>query len=576
MIEDYEKLDTEAKPRSASRKFLIAIAKLSLVGVIFFTCQQTRAIQLTSTTLTPQCPLAPYVRPDSYAVDNSTLVKIMHDETFRNQSAAKLSGAVRVKTVVNDDSPTPEEDPEFWSQRFGLFHEYLEKTFPEVWKFCKVEKVNKWGLVITWEGSESSLKPVMLTAHQDTTPIQDATRDQWSYPPFEGAYDGDLLYGRGSADCKNLLVGLLETAEELYSSGFKPRRSIIFAFGFDEEIGGHYGANPIGAFLTERYGKNGLYAVVDEGGQSLIKEGGVALALIGTAEKGMLNFYAGINAPGGHSSVPPDHTSIGMISELITRFENDPFKPVFTPRNPTFYEYQCLAEHSNSLPSDIKHAILNAGDESSASYRVADYIYNSDLGSRYLVTTSQAVDVINGGGKSNALPEYVEVVVNHRIAVESTVKSVFDRDLNHVKAVAEMFDLGIVLDGVEIKKKTAKGYFTVRLAWELEPAPFTPIYDAHWDIFVGTVRHVYEEVCKGTMKDFEGMTVVPAPGMATGNTDTQHYWNLTEHIYRYRPGLTTSVEAHAHGTDEHIPFNSHLQIIAFYYEYLQAIDSLEV
>lgn len=61
-------------------------------------------------------------------------------------------------------------------------------------------------------------------------------------------------------------------------------------------------------------------------------------------------------------------------------------------------------------------------------------------------------------------------------------------------------------------------------------------------------------------------------GIATGNTDTLHYWDLTKHIYRYRAGLTPTVEAHAHGVDEHIPFDSHLQIIAFYYEYLQIID----
>jgi len=34
-----------------------------------------------------------------------------------------------------------------------------------------------------------------------------------------------------------------------------------------------------------------------------------------------------------------------------------------------------------------------------------------------LVTTTQAIDLIEGGVKSNALPELVWAVVNHRISV---------------------------------------------------------------------------------------------------------------------------------------------------------------
>lgn len=47
----------------------------------------------------------------------------------------------------------------------------------------------------------------------------------------------------------------------------------------------------------------------------------------------------------------------------------------------------------------------------------------ADLGpaERYLVTTSQAVDLIGGGVKVNALPETSYFVVNYRVSVDSTV-----------------------------------------------------------------------------------------------------------------------------------------------------------
>lgn len=522
----------------------------------------------------PKCPVADILRPASYSQFNQTLHRIVHSPEFREQSARKLSDAVKVDTSTDDNAPGVEEDEEYWRSRFEPFHAYLESTFPRLWEFADVEKVNTWGLVITWKGSDDALKPIVLTAHQDVVPIQQASLGEWEHPPFEGIFDGDKLFGRGLADCKNLLVGLLETAEELEAAGFEPKRTIVFAFGFDEEIGGGRGAYHIGKHLLNRYGPDGAYAVIDEGGQSLVLHGDVALALIGTSEKGLSNVYVGLSTPGGHSSVPPDHTSIGIVSDLVTRFERQPFHPVFTPRNPTFFQWQCVAEHLNTLLAEIRNDILHSDSDKCASQNVAKWIYNSDLTDRYLVTTSQAVDIINGGVKSNALPEYVEVVINHRIAVELNTKEVFERDVALVTAVARQFDLGLVVNNETVLPTTKNGHFNVWTTWVLDPAPFTPLYDEHWSVFAGTLRHVYEEVCKGTMREFENKHIIPSPGMAAGNTDTQYYWNLTKHIYRYRPGLVPSVQAHAHGANEHIIFDSHLQIIAFYFEYLQAVDDL--
>ncbi|CAH2353946.1 carboxypeptidase S [[Candida] railenensis] len=516
------------------------------------------------------CPLIPYVRPETYLKDNSTLDRIIYDASYRNQSAAKLSGAVQVKTDTYDDSPLVGDDPKYWEAKFKPFHQYLAKTFPTVFKITKLEKVNNWGLVFTWEGSDASLKPILLTAHQDVVPTQDATLKDWTYPPYDGVYDGEHLWGRGSADCKNLLIGVLEALEELHQDGFKPKRTIVLGFGFDEEIGGENGAQHIGKHLIEKYGKSSFYAVIDEGGQSLIEQDDIYLALPGTGEKGMVNLVIGLNTPGGHSSVPPAHTSIGIISKLISAIEDKQFDPIFSPRNPTFQEFQCVAVHSPSLSTPIKHAILNSEHNKIANGIAIEYLSRKSLDVKALISTTQAIDIIHGGAKSNALPEYVEAVINHRISVESSVNATVQKDLNQVFEYAEKFDLGVVYEGEVLKNKTAKGYFTVYKESTLEPAPLTPTNDRHWEVLGGSIRHVYEEVAMP--EKFAEKPVVVAPGIATGNTDTQWYWSLTEHIFRYRPGLTPTLETHAHGVDEHIPFDSHLQIIAFYYEYLQVID----
>lgn len=528
-------------------------------------------------TTSSNCPILDYVRPASFNENNSTVVKIISDETFRNQSALKLSGAVKIKTDTYDDSPLLKDDPTYWEDKFAPFHNYLSKTFPKAWDFLKIETVNNWGLLLTWQGSDESLKPVILAAHQDVVPIQDATLKDWTYPPYDGVYDGQKLWGRGSSDCKNLLVGHLESAELLFDNGFKPKRTIIYSFGFDEEIGGVNGAKELGKVLLERYGKDSIYALIDEGGQSLIKESDVHVALPGTGEKGSINVNVALNTPGGHSSVPPDHTSIGILSEFIESVENHPFKSIFSSKNPTFHEYQCIATYSPTLESSVKSAILKSGYDVKSNEIAIDFLRQSSLTNRYLISTSSAVDIIHGGAKSNALPEYVEAVINHRVAVESTVKETLDSDKSLIFKIAQKYDLGVIENGKELKPKTPKGFFTISFDQTLEPAPLTPVNDDHWKIFGGIIRHIYEEVAfiNKDQNPFKNTPIVVAPGMATGNTDTRYYWDLTKHIYRYRPGIGTTVtESHAHGVDENISFDSHLQIIAFYYEYLQVVNEL--
>lgn len=45
---------------------------------------------------------------------------------------------------------------------------YLRKTFPLLHEKLNLTKVNTHGLVYTWAGSDESLSPSLLMAHQDT------------------------------------------------------------------------------------------------------------------------------------------------------------------------------------------------------------------------------------------------------------------------------------------------------------------------------------------------------------------------------------------------------------------------
>lgn len=262
-----------------------------------------------------------------------------------------------------------------------------------------------------------------IIAHQDTVPVNPQTVSDWTHPPWSGHYDGTYLWGRGSSDCKNTLIALLESATLLIDSGFEPKRTIILAFGFDEESKGYQGAGEISKVLNSIYGDDGIGMIVDEGGLGIGEKYGAIFALPSTGEKGYLDVNITLHTTGGHSSVPPPHTNIGILASSIVSLEADPYAPSLSLKSPIFNLLQCAAEYGD-LPRSLRGSIGDSTREGKKGARARQQTAESfaELGAtqRYLVSTSQAVDVIHGGVKVNALPETSSVVVNYRVSVDSS------------------------------------------------------------------------------------------------------------------------------------------------------------
>ena len=185
-------------------------------------------------------------------------------------------------------------------------------------------------------------------AHQDVVPVLKVTESRWKYPPYSAHYDGRYIWGRGAVDCKNELIGVLEAFETLLEMDFTPERTILAGFGFDEEISGPQGAKFIAKHLEETRGKDSIELIVDEPGLGIQEVDGATFALPALGEKGEYNntdrkfwlILQGyfdvriiVETSGGHSSVPPDHTGIGVLSQIISAIEAEPYEPELTPSN---------------------------------------------------------------------------------------------------------------------------------------------------------------------------------------------------------------------------------------------------
>ncbi|KAI0599173.1 peptidase family M20/M25/M40 [Biscogniauxia sp. FL1348] len=512
-----------------------------------------------------QCPQVEPLVPRS----SSSALVMMDDylttSKFRNETVARMAGAIQIPSESYDDLGPVGEDKR-WDVMYDVA-DYLEKTFPLVHSKLKLEKVNTHGLLFTWQGSDESLSPIVLMAHQDVVPVAESTVEQWTHPPYSGDYDGYYIWGRGSMDCKNNLIGILEAVELLVDAGFEPKRTLILSFGFDEEISGRQGAATLAKVLVDRYGKDGAAVIVDEGAGTT-SVWGSTFAVPAVAEKGYIDVEIIIRMPGGHSSVPPAHNGIGVMSELITHIEANLYEPHFHSENPYLGLLQCGAAHSPEFPSKLKKLLPSWKETSCAkkdqlaleAARQGEYV-------KYLFTTSVAADVISGGVKNNALPERTRVLVNHRVNVGDHPSDVRNKLAELAGEIADKYNLTV--HAFNDEPETPRSIKLNANTNTLEPAPVTPTS-------VDTVTPY--SVLSGTTRGLYGVEMLMAPGITTGNTDTRYYWDLTKHIFRFGPGWDPKQEGFdgIHTVDEKLSVVAHIRGVQWYSRFIRNMDEADL
>lgn len=547
------------------RNFLVLITCIALSLAVKFTVQY---INVSSDALDVNiCLQAEVLSPTKHAELWADLSAVIGTYQFKDRAVQWLGGAVRIPTESFDNMGPVGEDPRW--DAFNPFHEYLADAFPKVHESLKLTKVNTYGLLYEWKGSDDTLKPLLLAAHQDVVPVDQTSVDQWTHPPYSGYFDGERLWGRGSADDKSGLIGILSTVEALLEKDFKPTRPVVLSFGFDEEASGSQGARNLASVLFEAYGEDGIAMIVDEG-SGFGDQYGSVFATPGIAEKGYIDVLVEVSAPGGHSSIPPAHTSIGILSALLVHYESNPYEVHLGRHEPVYDTLQCIAQYAKSLPEQTRK-LIKASAYSNKALEAIQPIVANDRTLKSLVGTTQAIDLIHGGVKSNALPEQAWAVVNHRISVVSSLAEVQEHDTALLKPLADKFNLTYNAFGSRISEEgaSASGSLTLSGAFAggLEPAPVTPTGKdaAPYRLLSGTIKAAYNSHRSLTGSD----TITVVPSMMSGNTDTRFYWKLSAHIFRYGHlnGDKNSKDhplGNIHTVNESINIDAFLEMIRFF------------
>ncbi len=449
----------------------------------------------------------------SKQVQVSPVVDVSVDREVGNH----LSKAIQFKTISYQE-PEKSDKNEF----FGL-HTYLEKTFPKVHAGLTKEVVNECSLLYTWKGTNPGINPILLMAHLDVVPVEPGTENEWSHPAFQGEIADGHIWGRGTMDIKCGVLGILEAVEALLKEGFTPTRTIYLAFGHDEEVGGHNGASHIADLLKSR--NISLEYVLDEGGSitiGIIPGITAPIALIGIAEKGYVSLELTVETEGGHSSMPPPDTGIGILSKVIASLEKEQMpegiqgvvKQMFNYVGPEMGFTRKMVFANTWLFSWLIKRQLRKSPETHA-----------------MIRTTTAPTIIEGGTKENILPKKVKAVINFRILPGDTIKNVVD----HVRNT--------------IRDHTVKVH-TVGQGWE--PSPLSDILSPSFHALEKTIRQIFPD------------TVV-APYLVSGATDSRHYAVLTRNVFKFVPVVAHPEDLkRVHGVNERISLKNYEQCVMFY------------
>ena len=326
-------------------------------------------------------------------------------------------------------------------------------------------------------------------------------------------------------DDKQTIVGLLEAVDVLLAKGFEPKRTIYLAFGQDEEIGGLEGAEKIAQLLKSRGVR--LAFAMDEGGflsRGLVPGVSAPVAMIGTSEKGYLSLMLTVEMPGGHSSVPPKESSIGILASAVRRIEKHPMPAHVHGPVGEFLEY---AGGSASFPlvvvfknmwlfGPIVQRILESSPDSNATLR-----------------TTAAATIFQAGTKDNVRPSQARAVVNFRLLPGDTIAGVME----YVRKT---------VNDPRVKLAPIDGELPA------EPSARSSVESPNFGMMQKTLAEVYPEA-------------VVAPFVFVAATDSKHFLLLTNDVYRFAPMVLESEDVgRIHGTNERIGVENFARMIDFY------------
>ena len=430
----------------------------------------------------------------------------------RDDAAEALAQMIRCKTISYTDHSLEDE------AEFEKFLALLPDLYPNVFKICEFSQLPDRALLFRWPGKTDGA-PSVLMAHYDVVPVNE---ENWDKPPFDAVIEDGVLWGRGTLDTKVTVNGVLYAANHLMSQGFQPEHDVYFAFSGGEEVNGKGAPNIVQYFADHNIDPA---IVVDEGGA--VVEGvfpGVKrpCAVVGIAEKGMLNAQYRTVSAGGHASAPKPHTPVGILAAACKKVEEHPFPMHLT--KPAAEMFDTLGRHSTLLYRMIFANLWCFG-------WVLDLLGKKSGGEmNALLRTTSAFTMMEGSSARNVIPPEAKMVANMRLNPADSIASA----LEYLKKTVN--DPNVEITAVD----------------SFEPSRISRTDCAAWEMLAATIAETWPD------------TIV-TPYLMVACSDSRHWGRISDKVYRFCPmEMSAEERGTIHGNNERIRLDCIAQCVEFY------------
>ena len=437
----------------------------------------------------------------------------------KDAAVEALARMIRCKTVSYTDHSL-EDDGEF-----EKFIALLPQLYPHVFETCDFQQLPDRALLFRWPGKREG-KPSVMMAHYDVVPVSE---EHWDKPPFDAVLEDGCLWGRGTLDTKSTVNGVLFAANHLMAQGFQPEHDMYFAFSGGEEVNGKGAPN-----IVQYFADHGLdpAIVVDEGGavvENVFPGVKAPCAVIGIAEKGMLNACYRVKSAGGHSSAPKPHTPVGVLASACTKVEGHPFPMHLT--DPARKMFDTLGRHSTLLYRVIFANLWCFG-------WVLDLLGRKSGGEiNALLRTTSAFTQMEGSSARNVIPPEAAMVANMRLNPADSV----DSALAYLKKTVR--DSAVEITALE----------------SFEPSRISETDCEAWELLAATVAETWPGV-------------IVTPYLMVACSDARHWGRISDKVYRFCPmEMSNEERATIHGHNERIRLTSLAQCVEFYLRLMQKL-----
>lgn len=278
-------------------------------------------------------------------------------------------------------------------------------------------------------------KPILIMGHTDVVGVQ---KERWSEDPFGAKLVDGYIWGRGTIDDKDVVVGALMTMLVLKRSGIPLDRDVIFVAEAGEEGGGGAaGARPPAAAGGARpqIGYGIQYIIqnnwpdidaeycLTEGGEFSSVGGKVLYQKVELSEKVGRGMRLVAKGTAGHGSQPREDNAIAHLGGAVYRIAE--WQPPMHLTDITRTYFERLAQVSNPKEAARYKAIFDSAKTS----EVQSWFRKNDIETNSVLRTTISPNIIQGGFKSNVIPSEASATLD--------IRAVPGEDMDKFKAEME-------------------------------------------------------------------------------------------------------------------------------------------